>query len=1206
MKAALEKFLGIEIEKLPRPLNIFNIESQIRANYGQIYDEIEDKLRYVIRVIPVYLLFQIESDLGIGSLEHPLIFELPRLKQGLKPSHLKDDLLQLIPYIHLRFLVDHLQLYALRINECADICSDDLIKNIILELNEIENLQLDNDFLLNEIYRAILNIVVLRVRKHDDFKRYQNLICFFCNIHPKGDSITKYLMDILYSNIPDLNFIKAVIGNLKSPVIVDAAKSTFKPLKRECQKILVTKEQEVEFALAKKEAIDLVAIIKIFQLYTNNDYCRITPLFFLNIGKALECFYQKILDRNWPEMELYLLFSELKTQGNFWRFVTKYSGRVRIAQLLEFIEVIDDLEHKDDVAIQVKQYDQFENQSKRLARITKISEEDLAKVGEEFAIVLSANRQQRDDMSVLFINLCLLSNQQYFQALSKDQQLDIIKSFLSSYSGLFIGSEDMVSALAYCLAQSLIILVDLMADDAVSNQKLAQESIRDILFYINKSSFALKYLIDNDELPPIQQEIYQRFAKQIKETLDAPRFAKQSFLLDTIALDLQDGLRFFIKELYDQHENNLARLEEIFKSLRDLKFEIMVMNNPIKIYNAKLDQAITELALCRKPILNVAGAIYFLRQIVEPKGGYFLPSLVKKTLLDVKSVFIRDIKDQRWSSAIIKEIELQIKRQNQHFLKFFMEQQEMMDSLSSFLQSQKRIDLVSAMLNLYHGVISPDSTSDQELKLWEQSFLPKTAESKLPPESQAFAEELSLANDEKKQMKADIEFLKLQLEEKLKELEQGAKKLKRYESLLSGNKKQITSLQSEAADLRGQNEEQETLCQELRSQNLELTKHLSALMPQIQDATAEERRYLADGKLKDEKISELSKQCKKLKAEIKILTAKIQDAEKQLIEQQKHHEVEDLSAENIATRLDSKGQEILTKVQMEFGNVIMILQQNLSTLSIEFERLEIIGSQVYVPLLKMLNDRNIIFKDDGEPCDLDLCLVLDDKDFDRELPEELMVRNCLSLLLPEFKIVAVNSAAAPKKSTSVKLLFGNCEVDLNIYGKSDYPNLSQWQFNADRIKFVFEPKIARSWQFKINNNQVSVPNNYEDCQTFLLGLKSGAIDLWQANNCARGFLNRILKDCGRLKLTPAVLQPIKQQLMEEMATIYCNWEWFRSRHCSKLVANNKKDELAMVQNIHYIYELHMRMAQMTSKMLPSNTIAPYWVGYNAACQSFYQ
>ena len=92
------------------------------------------------------------------------------------------------------------------------------------------------------------------------------------------------------------------------------------------------------------------------------------------------------------------------------------------------------------------------------------------------------------------------------------------------------------------------------------------------------------------------------------------------------------------------------------------------------------------------------------------------------------------------------------------------------------------------------------------------------------------------------------------------------------------------------------------------------------------------------------------------------------------------------------------------------------------------------------------------------------------------------------------------------KSASIKLKYQNQEIDLNIYGESSYANFSQWQFNADRMRFdCLTPK------FEINNNQAAINNHFNNCSEFLSALQNKTTNLWQHNPKAKGFLNRILK-----------------------------------------------------------------------------------------------
>ncbi len=313
----------------------------------------------------------------------------------------------------------------------------------------------------------------------------------------------------------------------------------------------------------------------------------------------------------------------------------------------------------------------------------------------------------------------------------------------------------------------------------------------------------------------------------------------------------------------------------------------------------------------------------------------------------------------------------------------------------------------------------------------------------------------------------------------------------------------------------------------------------------------------------------------------------------QLLEKEieKHKKPVALSASNIDERLTKKSQEILESAQNKFGNVIEILQTNLGQQGIDVQRLDVTGSQVYVPLLKMLG--NIQFKDDGEPQDLDLCLVIPDEKFDQNFTED-GAKEMIEKLLPNFKIVGMHHLkTSPHRSTSIKLKFEDQEIDLNIYGESSYGALSQWQFNADRMRLD-----CKTQRFEINNNEATNGNIFEDCSKFLLALQDKEIDLWKHNHNAKGFLNRIVKDCGRLKLSPGILDPIQETLSAEMDRIvntsqpngFRVWEVFKKHHCTALDTCSRSDELAMVKTIHKL---------STAKTMPRSYLDPILTAPNS-------
>ncbi|MES2677828.1 MAG: hypothetical protein V4612_05915 [Pseudomonadota bacterium] len=319
-------------------------------------------------------------------------------------------------------------------------------------------------------------------------------------------------------------------------------------------------------------------------------------------------------------------------------------------------------------------------------------------------------------------------------------------------------------------------------------------------------------------------------------------------------------------------------------------------------------------------------------------------------------------------------------------------------------------------------------------------------------------------------------------------------------------------------------------------------------------------------KLKSES-AKLETSISKLETQLKTVNLELQKTRAELdLAKSQQQNPKALSAENIEQLLAEKAQQILKKIRDEFGDIARILQENLRNNQIGFSTLDVIGSQAYVPALQILSNAPL---KDQEPQDLDLCLVIDDQHFNNKKDLEELIKK----LLPEtFSIIGkIHMAPPPKKSASIKLEFAGKEIDLNIYSER-FANLSQWQLCVDRPRFSCVQK-----KFEINNNQAD-HYQFDDCSQFLLAVQEKKIKLWEPNPQAQGFLRRILKDNGRLKLSPAALLPIKERLLEEMVQMILgeaqidlrDWRNFEQQHCQKLQGEEKEDELAMVIDLHQI------------------------------------
>jgi hypothetical protein len=414
---------------------------------------------------------------------------------------------------------------------------------------------------------------------------------------------------------------------------------------------------------------------------------------------------------------------------------------------------------------------------------------------------------------------------------------------------------------------------------------------------------------------------------------------------------------------------------------------------------------------------------------------------------------------------------------------------------------------------------------------------------------------------------------------------------------------ELAKARKENDDLKAKLKQSEQEKQKLESQKATLLKQKDGEITKVRQQLDKSRLELkAKSKQNDElKLASqtLENESQELKLQLESRDNELQKTQQELThtsqilaaEIKKHQKPAALSINDIDARLTEESQKTFVKVEREFGNVIQTLQRNLSGKGIAAKSLEITGSQVYVPLLRMLD--NVQFKDDGEPQDLDLCLVIGDNNFSQNLSDKNKIKQLIGELLPNFQIAGEpHLAQHPKQSASIKLKYGDREIDLNIYGESCHEKLSQCQFNADRIKLSCD-----DGKFKINNNGAIKDDSLNSCQKFLLALQKKEINLWQHNPEAKGFLNRILKDCGRLKLPPAALEPIEKQLIDEMEQIcqgsgidFRDWEAFKQHQCSKLVECCRDDELAMVKNTHKIMAARSIIHQQATIISQQTTI----------------
>ncbi len=218
--------------------------------------------------------------------------------------------------------------------------------------------------------------------------------------------------------------------------------------------------------------------------------------------------------------------------------------------------------------------------------------------------------------------------------------------------------------------------------------------------------------------------------------------------------------------------------------------------------------------------------------------------------------------------------------------------------------------------------------------------------------------------------------------------------------------------------------------------------------------------------------------------------------------------------------LIKKKEQILKTINDKFGGIIRNLQTKILEKNIGVQKIFISGSQVYVPVLGLLNNVDAVkFKSDKKPRDLDLCLVVSDICFQENLNESSKAGKFLESIFPDAEICDIHIAPPHiGMSTSLKFKLNGKEIDLNIYGQSSQ-HLAGWQFNADRIRLCYDyaPEAAQQeWQLDLNQNQTSgLGGSFSE---FLVGVQSGIVNLWQHNSQAIKFLDRMLKDAGRLKV----------------------------------------------------------------------------------------
>jgi hypothetical protein len=1218
MKAVLEKLLGKTLEEFDQPSEPLDITDHLVKKYGYISKVLEE----IIKFTPVFLLSVIKTDGEVISSEILFIVNLYQALPKLEQSELRDNLSAIAPYIYLKFLIERFMASDMPMPDKQVVAFDSFAQSLILEMDKIGSLQIEDDFLLAEIYQEISNLVP-KINSLNDFKKYRNLIYCICNIYPTGGQILIYLIDQIYlqTSSKDLALLEDIINNLQRSGQDKATEIAAKPLKEECQKILTRKQKEIEFA--KIKTIDPIEIIEIFNFYGDDKSYNISTMSVRIIFLAL-----RYLDTDLSRTDLYCLIMELNKKGNFLNLLVKHSSKAKLDAFCELIKGQKTLPNinKDDIIIQIQSHEDYKSkrQEGRLQIITGINENDLDKA---FDIIVRSEEID-NAKKPFFSDLYLLSNQISFQALSRSAQIEKIKFFIDHFENFKSKSDHIVIASAYCLVKSILTLMNCPNDEIITDQEAFGMVIKDVLSQINLCISAIQCLIANDELPTLNQDIkviYQKLAGKVKGSDDIKNYIEQIFLLGILGLGQEEEFRFLITELHEQYRDQVIRLKEIFKSLKDSEPTITIIDSKCKIllkpqYQELLNDAIKEIDLCPAR-LNLTNAIFFLRYTRNHKKAYSLPILIDKTLQSIRQLFAQiDFNGNEFSIAI-KEM-----KQVDDFLNFFIEQQslERIDQLIQFLQSKNQELNMALIAKIFNH---PEQENSE---LWLKALSQPTSTPITDDFEKRIAElNLTIAG-QKATFEMQIAAIKKERDVIAKQLEQKEREIERISQELAQSIIKKTKESSEKV-----NKEAQKASQKLQSQNSELEKQVTTFRKQIEEDTKilqakqkehskievllsanvlklqekeQEIAWLKDAGAKlQEKYQLFKKQIKALQQEVTDTKSCLKEVREKLTQEQKKHlPVAALSSENIDKKLQEKSAEILTKIQTQFGNITDILKQKIA-----FERLEIYGSQIYVPLLKMLDNKDMLFKDDSEPKDLDLILVLQDEDFDQRITKQNAEQFLLELL-PGFKIQRINSNRE-LTSISVKLEFQGQEIDCNIYKESCYETFCGWHFYADRTRLCFK-RSSGDWQFEINNNQTSDDNQFTDCRKFLLGLKDGSIDLWQANLNAKGFLGRILRDCGRLKIPFLALDPIQGKLLYEMTNIiahgrqigrdYNNWNIFAQYYCQNLADNSRKHELAMVKNIHQICTLQISLESLYASLqpiastpfaAPSNIIQATWL-----------
>jgi hypothetical protein len=861
MKAVLEALLGMSIEFYLQ-LNANQIIHDLKKKYGS---DIEENSLALCQVIPSLLLLDIGGNEALMNQMMRIINSISEISKKNKRLELTNNLIEILPYIRFKFLIEYL---GLVINQKFDL-PETSVKNFaeeqILELHKIEAFVTD-ELLSSQICHKILS-VASNIKNFDDFRKCQNLISFICSLHQKGGQILVYLIDqILLYHPANYDFLKEIIDNLQLPIqIKDAENTLFRPIREECREVLRQKQKEIEFARIKTAEMSLVAIIKIFNLYGNCEGYRMAQLYYHNIYKALEYLNKKISGNfgdNFSEMELYLLVEKLRSREIFLSFFVKYNSKAKLDLFCLFIKNQEDLEGKDDVvmAIQGHEYQKSKTQKDRLQIITGAKDGHLGKIEEEFLATADIiNKTQITDLSeALFFSLRLLSNQ-IFQTLDQKKQLEGIKSFVYCFEESQIESEDINVAAVYCLVKCAFILMNFIAENTLGDKEGLREITRDTLNEIAKRQSILRYLIENDELPNLKQDIeiiYREFARQIKDPEDIKYFADQILFIDIAGLDKAGGFEFLIKELLLQNQHQLPRLIKIFEAFRESRSTLItekirydfVLEAPRK---KLLNKAIQEIEF--QAPLNIANTIGFFRKLEKLKEESALEVPIDEILDKIKD-FLRAVKfEDQLFVLIIKEMEKDSK-----FSRFFIEQQsgERIAQLVPFIRnkfkdnSQKEAFLVGKILTIYHG----DEVIEEDVSGWLNQSLPAVKlddteqqilqlQSIMSQQMRAVAErqdEISQIFAKKDQelevIKSELAASKLMAEEQAKILLEKERELKKYQLSVKQDEKTSQHLQLEIVKLKKEIDDAKISYRELQSKNLDLERQIRALGLRTEEA----------------------------------------------------------------------------------------------------------------------------------------------------------------------------------------------------------------------------------------------------------------------------------------------------------------------------------------------------------------------------------